>query len=123
MSKILKGLLLDSKKREIREVDLRVNDDGSCLREMYDIIGCNCVDVGSGGLAYLPSKPADDIWFDDEGLFSENTTSFLIPDWVPIIGNGLILGSNDEGDCISHTLTKEDIAELNRTIRWGVQFG
>ena len=122
MKNTIKGLLIDPEKSEISEVEIPVNDDGSCLEGMYRAIGCSTVDCGRGGLSYLPSHPADDVWFDDEGLFSGCEFSFMLPDWVPLIGRGLILGFNDDGDCTDHTLTLEDVEALRRSIKWGRQF-
>ena len=119
MSKSIKGLLIDPEKREISEVSIPADDDGSCLEGMYSALHCTAVDVGRGGLSYLPSHPADDVWFDDEGLYSDCTALFLLPGWVPLVGRGLILGFDDEGNSVDHTLTAEDIEELKRTIRWG----
>ena len=122
MSKTIKGLLIDPEKRTVSPVEIPLDEDGSCLHGMYRAIGCATVDCGRGGLRYLPSHPEDDVWFDDEGLFSGCKFSFMLPDWVPIIGRGLILGFNDEGDCVDHTLTAEDIDALRSSIRWGFQF-
>jgi hypothetical protein len=66
----------------------------------------------------LPNCPCDDVWFDDEGLYSGNKYMFLIPAFVPLIGRGLILSYNNLGDCESHTLTAEDIDVLRKSIRW-----
>ena len=119
--KVLKGLLIDPEKREISEVEIPVGEDGSCLNGMYRAIGCSAVDVGRGGLRYLPNHPEDDVWFDDEGLFSDCKYSFKLPGWVPLIGRGLILGFNDEGDSVDHTLKPKDVQVLRLTIMWGRQ--
>ena len=44
---------------------------------------------------------------------------FKLPEWVPLVGRGLILGFDDEGECVDHTLTPEDIEVLKLTIKWG----
>lgn len=119
MSKALKGLLIDPEKLEISEVEIPIDDDGSCLQGMYHALGCSAVDVGRDGLSYLPGHPKDDVWFDDEGLFSDKSGMFVLPNWVPLVGRGLILGCDDEGECVDHTLTAEAVAELKRTIVWG----
>ena len=120
--KVLKGLLIDPEKREISEVEIPVEEDGGCLNGMYRAIGCSTVDVGRGGLSYLPSHPADDVWFDDEGLFSGCKFSFMLPGWVPLIGRGLILSFDEDGNSVDHTLTPADINALKCSIRWGRQF-
>ena len=119
MSKTIKGLLIDPEKREISEIEIPFDDDGSCLHGMYEALNCTAVDCGRGGLCYLPSSPSDDIWFDDEGLYSDCEAMFKLPEWVPLVGRGLILGFDDEGECVDHTLTPEDIEVLKLTIKWG----
>lgn len=118
MSKTIKGLLIDPEKREISEIQIPVDGDGSCLEGMYQAIGCTAVDCGRGGLRYLPTQPDDDVWFDDEGLFSDKTTMFELPEWVPLIGRGLILGFDSEGNSVDHTLTPTDIEALKDSIRF-----
>lgn len=118
MSKNIKGLLIDPYAQKITEVQIPVEDDGSCLNGMYRAIGCECVDVGRGGLRYLPSHPEDDVWFDDEASFTDKTQCFAIPGWQPLIGKGLILGYDDNGNSIDHTLTPEDVEELEESIFW-----
>lgn len=115
MKKTIKGLLICPDTRTITEID--VNNEDS-LQAMYEAIKCDCVDVGRGGLQFLPSKPQDDVWFDDEAKFSEKENCFLLPGWVPLIGNGLILGFDDAGNSTNHTLTQEDVAMLRQIIRW-----
>eukprot|EP00831_Metopus_contortus_P046199 TRINITY_DN37085_c0_g1_i2.p3 TRINITY_DN37085_c0_g1~~TRINITY_DN37085_c0_g1_i2.p3 ORF type:complete len:126 (-),score=12.66 TRINITY_DN37085_c0_g1_i2:270-647(-) len=115
--KTIKGILIDPSTSSIQEVDVEVSDDNSTLKGMYKLLGCNCVDVGRRGLEYLPSQPDDDVWFDDEGLFREdNPGQFVIPGWVPLSGNGLILGYDRNGDCTSHNLTEEDLVLLRTTV-------
>lgn len=119
MSKTIKGLLIDPEKADIYEVRIPVDEDGSCLEGMYRAIGCSSVDCGRGGLRFLPDHPSDDVWFDDEGLFSGQTGMFKLPDWVPLIGRGLILGFDAEGNSVDHTLTPADIEVLKIVIRFG----
>jgi hypothetical protein len=113
---IVTGWLIKPDEKSIERVELRADSDGSILQEMYKHLQCDYVEVGRHGLAYLPSQPDDDIWFDEEGLFRDYEYGFEIPNWVPILGRGLILGYNHLGDCTSSTLTNLDIEELFRTI-------
>ena len=119
MSKSIKGLLIDPEKREISEVSIPFDDEGSCLDGMYRALNCTAVDVGRGGLRYLPSHPEDDVWFDDEGLFSDCESMFQLPEWVPLVGRGLVLGFDDEGECVDHHLTADDVEALKHSILWG----
>lgn len=116
---IIRGLLIDPEKRQISVIPIVVEKDGTCLDSMYRALNCSTVDCGRGGLRFLPSHPEDDVWFDDEGLYSDSKWTFEIPGWVPLVGRGLVLGFNDKGDCTDCTLTSEDIEELKSAIRWG----
>lgn len=118
MTAPLKGLLIDPEKRTITEVEIPVDEDGGCLNGMYKALGCSCVDVGRGGLDFLPGNPDDDVWFDDEGLYSECRYSFEIPGWVPLVGRGLVLGYDAEGECTSHNLTPEAVEILRNVMVW-----
>lgn len=117
--KTIKGILIEPSTSSIREVDVELDgNSSSTLKSMYKLLNCSCVDVGRGGLKFLPSSPDDDVWFDDEGAFRKNEPGFMLPDWVPLIGNGLILSYNDEGDCVSHHLTEEDLKVLREKIQF-----
>ena len=118
MSNTIKGLLIDPENRTISEVEIAEDENGSTLQSMYQTIGCNCVDCGRGCLTWLPSRVRDDLWFDDEGLYSDCEDCFVIPGLVPLIGKGLILGYDNNGDCTSHTLTPEDVGMLKQRIVW-----
>lgn len=114
----IKGLLIDPETQTITEVDVINDEHGSCLESLYDHLKCSCVDVTRGLLSYLPREPMDDIWFDDEANYSDCPYMFLIPGFVPLIGRGLILSIGDEGGCLSHTLTEQDIEYLKLSIKW-----
>ena len=118
MSNTIKGLLIDPTNRTISEVEIDSDDDGSYLAAMYEVMGCDCVDVGRGGLQFLPSGPIDDVWFDDEGMYSDCEDCFIIPGFVPLIGKGLILCYDENGNSTSYSLTPEDVAELRSVVRW-----
>lgn len=117
-NEVITGWLIKPDEKSIERVELKADKEGSILNEMYRLLQCDYVEVGRHGLAYLPSQPDDDIWFDEEGLFRDYEYGFEIPNWVPILGRGLILGYNHLGDCISSTLTNLDVEELFRTIRF-----
>lgn len=115
--KIITGILIDPSTESIQEVDVEMDSENCCLESMRKILGCDCVDVGRGGLQYLPGQPDDDVWFDDEGLFREdNPGQFVIPGWIPLIGKGLILGYDRDGDCTGHNLTPDDLKVLRYTV-------
>jgi hypothetical protein len=52
----------------------------------------------------------DTLYVDDEGLYHPFEGGFMLKDWsYPIVGNGLILGTDDEGDSADCHTTIEDI--------------
>lgn len=116
---ILKGLLIDPENQTITEVDVYPDSDGeSHLSSMYSHLECTQVYLARDLLSFLPSSPADDIWFDEEGVYSNCPYMFLIPNYVPLIGKGLILGYDNMGRSTSHTLTPVDINLLRSRICW-----
>lgn len=116
----IKGLLIDPENQTITEVEVTPDKNGEThLDSIYDHLNCTCVDVGRYLLEYLPSNPKDDIWFDDEGNYSNCPYMFLLPGYVPLIGRGLILSHDDsDGRSLSHSLSSADIEFLRKTVRW-----
>ena len=121
MRNSIKGLLIDPENQIITEVDVIEDAKKSHLASIYEHLKCSWVDVGRNCLSYLPSKPQDDLWFDDEGNFSDCPYIFQLPRLVPLVGRALILSYDDEGNSCSHTLTLDDIEELRATVIWGVR--
>lgn len=122
MRNSIKGLLIDPENQTITEVDvIKDENQESHLASIYEHLKCSWVDVGRNCLSYLPSKPQDDLWFDDEGNFSDCPYIFQLPRLVPLVGRALILSYDDEGNSCSHTLTLDDIEELRATVIWGVR--
>jgi hypothetical protein len=116
---ILKGLLIDPENQTITEVDVYPDRDGeSHLSSMYSHLNCRQVYLARDILTFLPSGPADDVWFDEEGNYSGYLYMFQIPGYVPLIGKGLILGYDNMGRSTSHTLTPVDINLLRSGIRY-----
>jgi hypothetical protein len=101
-----KGILIDTKKRTISYVDVTPNKKGSYLPSIYEHIGCTRFEV-----VELPNQ--NDLFCDEESMLSmdENTMFFKIDGMmsVPIAGNGLILGLNEDGDSIDTNITLMDI--------------
>jgi hypothetical protein len=115
-NKVISGFLIDPETQTIKQVSVSFDQNGSLLNSIYNLLQCSFVDVGRGCLCYLPSGCSDDVWFDDEGMFSDYEFGFQLPGCVPLVGRGLILGYDDEGDCISSTLTQSDVDTLKRSI-------
>lgn len=97
-SKMVKGLLFDPYKQELRPVEVR-ND----IHVWHKVLKCDCCDVNR--LASDHDGTAIDIWFDDEFLLkAEPGPSFAVQlpsdnGEVRIYhGYALLFGSNNEGE-------------------------
>ena len=116
----IKGLLINPEDESITEIEIRKG--GGCLQDLYDKIGCDCVDCIRHGIILTLSRvnKKDDIWIDDEGMLKADQRPFWrLPLYQQdIAGRGVVLSVDDEGDCISHTLTAEQIEELKAVIRF-----
>lgn len=115
-NKKISGLLIDPEANSVHEITLQYDAEGSLLRSIYDALGCNTVDAASDCVKFVPSGATDDLWYDDEGLFSDCECAFQLPYCVPIIGRGLILSCDEKGYSQSHTLTKDDIECLKQNL-------
>lgn len=97
MSKLLKGILVDPYRREVRRVEV-----GHSLDAWYALLRCQCVDVRR--IMEGENKTCIDVWFDDEFLIKEKLgPGFRLPlqhcnEPLVVFGYGLILGSDSEGE-------------------------
>lgn len=91
----MRAVLIDSLSREVRDVEY----DGD-YRSIYKLIRCQLFTVIRG----LPGN--DDLFVDDEGLLTSNRESqcFRVS-WypAPLIGSGLILSCDDDGNAAPST--------------------
>jgi len=103
----MKAILIDSKSKTVRYVEVKVND-GSALQSMYNHIDCDLVEV-------INIDDKNDLFVDEEGLLKLNKDSqFFLYDGFPqpLAGNGLILGLDEEvGESIETSLSIEEVAE------------
>lgn len=119
IEKKLKGLLIDPETESITEIEIAKGS--KCLDDLYKAIKCDTVDCIRAGVVLSGGKrKEDDIWVDDEGALKENQKHFWkLPLYeYPIVGRGVVLAVDDEGECISHTLTPLEIEELKRVIQF-----
>tara|TARA_Y100001963_G_scaffold22759_1_gene29857 strand:+ start:1289 stop:1765 length:477 start_codon:yes stop_codon:yes gene_type:complete len=111
----LNGILIDPFQKKVTTVKV---DTANILRSKYDLIGCDMVEL----VNYTYTSVIEDIWCDEEGLAvaTGEQRYFKVSD-LPnkhhgvIAGKGLILGSDNEGDTISTSLT---IGEVLPRISW-----
>ena len=115
-NKKISGLLIDPEACSVREITLQYDGEGCLLYAIYDALNCSAVDAASDCVKFVPSGATDDLWYDDEGLFSDCECAFQLPYCVPIIGRGLILSCDEKGYSQSHTLTKDDIECLKQNL-------
>lgn len=103
----MKAIKIDVANKEILEIEI-----GKGLQNIYDAIGCElfCCPV--------TWENQDTLYADDEALLKDDIVGcFAFPDFnYPIVGNALILGTNDEGESVD---AKTSIAELKEKIIWG----
>jgi hypothetical protein len=110
--KTKKALLIDVVNKTVSNVTVKR------YQEIYDHIGNGC------HLFCIPYtfENEDSLYADDEALLQDTIIGgFMLPDWhSPIIGNAIILGSDDEGesvDCKTKAATiLEDIIFLDRNL-------
>jgi len=98
MTKI-KAIRIDTANRRFHEVELEQDD----TKAICDFVGCSLFDV-------VRLEHRDVIFVDDEGLLSarKDSTFFTLNMYGGIlVGNGLLLGTGDNGESIDPTTTIE----------------
>ena len=102
----MKGYLIDSAARKIREVEY--DDTGS--RSIRAIAGFSCLAIGWEWVC------GDVMYVDDEGLLKPTANWFRVkrrPDGQPYAGNGFVTGKDTADSTAAPSLRPEDIlAEL-----------
>ena len=107
----MKALKIDVVNKTITSINIKKENFST---EICQLIGNGCntfccpVDFENG----------DCIYADDESLLHENIEGcFMLPDWnYPIVGNAIILGTDEEGDSID---CKTNPSELLENVIWG----
>lgn len=109
----MKVYKINTEKLRVEEIDIPMGDSEGCidLKQMIKEIGCDFFDVVRIG-------DGDCIFVDDEGLLRQGIQPcfFLNGYDAPLVGNGLVVGSNYEG---SSEEPKISIDKLNRLISFG----
>lgn len=100
----MKAILIDAGAQEVREIEIQPDENGCTLSAIYAAIGCELIDV-------VRITRTDAIFVDDVGLLrAENEfMPFFLWDGYPnpLAGNGLILGSDENGNSAEPTVTHE----------------
>ena len=96
-----KAILINVVNQSVTEVI--IND----YKEIYNVIGngCNTFDCP------YQFDNGDTLYVDDEGLLHDEVNGcFILEGWNnPVVGNAVIIGTNDEGDDIDCKSTIEEI--------------
>ena len=89
------GILIDSEKKEIREVTFKHSIDA-----IHSLVKCSCITAAE---SYLFNPIDHALFVDDEGLLlNEPLGAFQILNGQVLSGNGLIVGIDEEGESIDH---------------------
>jgi hypothetical protein len=106
--KTKKAILIDVANRTVTETTIGNYTD------IYHAIGdgCRCFTVP------VEFENLDALYVDDEGLLNDTPKGcFMMKGWdYPIVGNGVILGTDEEGESIDH---KSDIDEIRSQVKFG----
>ncbi len=95
------AIFINAEERKLEYVTLS-ND----YHEIYPFIGPHCRTFSCP----ITFDNQDSIYVDDEGLYMGYEHGFIMDGWdYPILGNGLILGANEEGDSVSVKSTIEEL--------------
>ena len=101
-----KAILIDVVAQSLSVVEIE------SLQSIYNHIGNGC------NLFQVPIEfdNSDCIYVDEEGLLKDVHGGFIMKDWsYPLIGNALIVGSDEEGDSVDF---KSDLEELKKQIHF-----
>ena len=78
---------------------------GNDYKEIYPIIGEKCTMFACP----IIFDNDDTMYVDDDGMFQGYKYGFMMRDWqYPILGNAVILGTDDEGDSVDAKSLIED---------------
>lgn len=103
----MKALKIDTKLKQVIEIELEKG-----LKPIYEQIGNDCNTFACP----VTFDNNDALHCDDEGLFHEFDGGIMMKDWsYPIVGNLLVIGTNDEGESVDCKTTKE---QLEKQIIW-----
>lgn len=98
----MRAILINPEDRTVTEVNYSGN-----YEQIYELIGCSTFTVIYVGLG---DDDTEALFIDDEGLLHEPKPLFKWASYPqPLAGRGLILGENDEGDCVATKMTLDDV--------------
>lgn len=98
-----KAIKIDSENRTIEEIEI-----GDSFRDLYPAIGNNCTTFA----VPVHFDNNDSLFCDDEALLrpDEIKGGFIMDGWsYPIVGNAIILGTNEEGESTDYASSIDDL--------------
>lgn len=109
----MKAIKIDSGKKEIYEVEV-TSENGNQLKSIYAHLGCGTFTLGRGQW-----RNGDSLYVDDNGLFikPEDVKGVFKIDGQPqpMVGNGLVVGVDGEGDAQD---VRSTIEEIKAQVKW-----
>lgn len=95
----MKAILINAKTKEVKEIEM-----GKDYKEIYTQLECELFTAG----AYLDKE--DVMYVDDEGLINGTDAFFTLEGThQPFAGNGLIMGTDDEGESTDCKLSFNEV--------------
>src|SRR5258708_10647972 len=108
MKKKIRAILIDSNTGLCTETEI---EQGS-LQDLYRVIGCKTIEVVRSRVL----QGRDVIYVDEEGLLHDPTLFFKIDGFPqPIAGNGLVVGTDSQGDDID---VKTPLDVIKRSVQF-----
>ena len=101
----MRGILINAKANTVTEVETTGE-----LADLYRLVECSLVQTVAVEATTFSATPHD-LWVDEEGLLSD-PEFFFVWDGNPIAGNGLLLGTSEDGDCIACDIPLDAIKQI-----------
>lgn len=115
MQKTIKAILIDSEKKEVREIELTY-ENGSYNQSMYKELKCDYITSACGEVFSMVNHA---LFVDDEGLLKTHPIGAFSISMLPhsyvsqtLSGNGILVGIDEEGESISHKLNINGILSM-----------
>jgi hypothetical protein len=105
----MKAILIDAENREVREVEV------SSWKDYAPLIKCDCFTVAMYFGDETEERSQNVIYVDDEGLLTDPKHFFVFEGGhQPFAGNGLILGTDHEGETIEPSIILKEAQDKVR---------
>lgn len=93
----MKAYFIDSENRTITETEIKN------WQEISPKIGCELFTI-------VGMENSDSLYVDDEGLLKPQNNFFLYSEYPqPLAGNGIVLGTNDEGESVEPKISLDEL--------------